>query len=82
MLGTRHAGPGGEVRIATRREADHVVFELETQGRERDRHLRERAATLREFVAGFDGRCHVEADERGTLLIALELPAELALDES
>jgi hypothetical protein len=68
------------VQVATRREAECIVFELEAQGRTRDRHLTERATTLQDFVHGLNGRCRFDTNERGTLLIALELPSVLQPD--
>ena len=73
--------PGGEVIVTTRRLDDTVLLELESQGAGRDHHLQERTLTLCEFVAGLRGHCRVDADQRGTLLIVLELPQALAIDE-
>jgi len=73
--------PGGEIVVTTRRENDHVVFELESHGRTNDRHLQERATTLCDFVEGLNGRCSAQCDEHGTLLVAIEMPAVYATDE-
>lgn len=81
-IGIGHLEPGGEIVITTRRDDDRVVFEMESRGTEGDRHLHDRAATLCEFVASFAGRCRVESDDHGTLLLALELPMALAADDS
>ena len=81
MIGLGRLEPGDEILLATRRTEDGVVFEMESRGSGRDRHLQERTATLLEFVAGFQGRCSIEADDQGTLLLALELPTALAPDE-
>lgn len=73
--------PGGELVVATRRDGDGIVLELDSHGGERDRHLRQRAETLCEFVASFHGHCQVEHDDRDHLLVVIELPATLALDD-
>lgn len=73
--------PGGEIIVTTRREAEAVVFELESLGAQPDRHVRARSETLAEFVAGLHGHCRVESAADGTLLLALELPLALAHDE-
>lgn len=77
LLGTAHARTRGEVEIATRLDGDGVVFELEATGT-KDKNLKERAATLREFVAGCQGKCTLDLDSRGALLLAIELPAAMA----
>lgn len=79
MIGLSHTAAGDELVVTTRREGDQAVFELESHGHQRDRHLPERAASLMEFVAAFGGTCRI-ADDRGALLLALELPSELAID--
>ena len=81
MLALARADESGDIRVTTRREGEQVVFELESHGRGRDRHLHERTATLCEFVAGLDGHCRIDCDDQGSLLIALELPAALAIDD-
>jgi hypothetical protein len=73
--------PGSELTVTTRREDGHLLFELERRGGPLDRHLVERCETLAEFAAGLHGQCRVHADADGSLLLALELPATLALDE-
>lgn len=72
---------GGELTVTTRRDGDAVVLELESCGGTRDRHLQERSLTLCEFVASFQGNCHVDLDDRGNLLIVIELPQVPALDD-
>lgn len=81
LLGLGRIEAGGEIVVTTRREGEAAVFELECQGHSRDRHLQERTATLSEFVSGFHGTCRISTDDRGTLLLALELPTSLAIDE-
>jgi hypothetical protein len=81
MLALGRVDSGGELVVTTRREADTTVFELECQGHGRDRHLQERCLSLCEFVAGFGGNCRVDTDERGALLLAIELPTSLPVDE-
>ena len=81
MLALARADDAGDIRVTTRREGEQVVFELESHGQGRDRHLHERSATLCEFVAGLDGQCRIDSDDHGSLLIALELPAALAVDD-
>lgn len=80
MLALARADDAGDLRVTTRREGERVLFELESHGPGRDRHLRERTATLCEFVAGLNGQCRIDSDQ-GDLLIALELPAALAIDD-
>ena len=46
-----------------------------------DRNLQDRAQTLCEFVTSFRGTCRVAYDEQQNLLIVLELPLALAIDE-
>ncbi len=82
MLGLGRIDAGGEIIVTTRRDGDAAMFELECTGRGRDRHLRERTTTLCEFVAGFRGNCRIDADDRGALLLALELPTALSIDDS
>lgn len=81
MLTLSRVDRGGDILVTTRRDGNYAVFELECNGGGRDRHLQERATTLCEFVAGFQGLCRVDEDERGTLLIALELPTALVVDD-
>ncbi|MDO8349014.1 MAG: hypothetical protein Q7T30_02170, partial [Planctomycetota bacterium] len=42
MLALARADESGDIRVTTRRDCDQVVFELESHGRGRDRHLPER----------------------------------------
>lgn len=72
---------GGELIVTTRREADCVLFELESRGGRRDRHLQERALTLCEFVATFRGNCHIDLDDRDNLVVVIELPQAMAMDD-
>jgi len=81
MLALSRVDRGGDILITTRRDGNYAVFELECNGAGRDRHLQERATTLCEFVAGFQGLCRVDEDAHGTLLIALELPTALVIDD-
>lgn len=82
MLGLSRLDPGGELVLTTRTDDDTVVFELECSGHQRDRHLAERATSLCEFVSGFHGSCKVDTDERGELLLVLELPTTERVDGS
>lgn len=81
LLAFGRADAGSDVVVTTRREGESVLFELECSGHRRDRHLRERAATLCEFVAGLQGNCQIDGDEQGHLLLAIELPAATVADE-
>lgn len=81
VLATSRLDVGGELRVTTRREDDCAVLELEGQGTRNDRNLQERAQTLCEFVSSFRGTCRVAYDEQQNLLIVLELPLALAIDE-
>ncbi|MBL8750173.1 MAG: hypothetical protein JNK78_13490 [Planctomycetes bacterium] len=80
-VGIGHLEPGGELAVVTRREGDTIVFEMESHGEESDSDLDARTATLLEFVADMKGTCRTDADERGTLLLAIELPVALAADD-
>jgi hypothetical protein len=84
MLGLQHLPPGGEVIATTRRDGDLAIFELECEGSSPTSHrnLDERATSLTEFVASFDGNCRVATDDRGNLLFAFELPLTLAVEGS
>jgi hypothetical protein len=81
VIATGRLEAGGEVIVTTRLDGDDVVLELESRGGRRDRHLRERTLTLCEFVASFRGHCHIDLDDRDTLLVVLELPHALSIDE-
>jgi hypothetical protein len=81
VLATSRLDVGGELRVTTRREDDCAVLELEGQGTRNDRNLQDRAQTLCEFVSSFRGTCRVAYDEQQNLLIVLELPLALAIDE-
>ncbi len=81
MIAASRLEAGGELVVTTRRDGDGTVLELESSGGQRDRHLRERTETLCEFVAGFRGHCRVDHDERGHLLVVIELPEAVACDE-
>lgn len=78
-LAARQAGSGGEVEVRTRRTDDSAEVEIRCQG-EPDPHLRERALTLRAFVACMRGRCHVTTPPDGALQLALELPLAVEAD--
>lgn len=72
----------GELIVTTREGEDQrVLLELESRGGRRDRHLHERSLTLCEFVASFRGHCHIDDDGRDNLLVVIELPQALALDD-
>ncbi|MBK8099226.1 MAG: hypothetical protein IPK26_19120 [Planctomycetes bacterium] len=73
LLGTSHAGSGGEIAIATRAGGEDVVFELAAIGNGGDRHLAERVTTLQEFVQDLSGRCRTHASGH-QLSIVFELP--------
>ncbi|MGE3173286.1 MAG: hypothetical protein AB7O97_11730 [Planctomycetota bacterium] len=79
LLGARHAGSGGEVEVRTRRTDDGAEVEIRCQGAP-DPHLRERALTLRAFVACMRGRCHVTTPPDGALQLVLELPLAVEAD--
>ncbi len=81
VLATSRLDVGGELRVTTRREEDCAVLELEGQGTRNARNLQDRAETLCEFVTSFRGTCRVAYDEQQNLLIVLELPLALAIDE-
>lgn len=83
VLATDRLAAGDELEVTTRRDGDGVVLELESRGRRRgrDRHLRERAETLCEFVDGFRGLCRIDCDDRDQLLVVIDLPAAMAIDE-
>ena len=81
-IGMRHLEPGGELVVTTRRENGAVFFEMESRGQKGDGHLQERTTTLCDFVESFRGHCRAQADEQGTLLLALELPVAVAHDDS
>lgn len=81
MLALGRIDAGGELAVTTRCDGEAVLFELECHGHGRDRHLQERCLSLCEFVAGFGGNCRVDGDERGALLLAIELPTSLPVDE-
>lgn len=73
LLAIEPLGPGDELRVTTRIEADDVLVEIESMGGEPNRNLLDRSETLRDFVEEFGGRCQVRAEQRD-LLIAIELP--------
>lgn len=80
VLGLGRLEPGDEVVLTTRRDDGAVLFELESFGRQDDRHLRDRTETLAEFVSGFLGNCRVQARDEHTLLLVLELPVAFVPD--
>ena len=77
VLAASHAGHGGELAITTRSDRHGVVFEVSCARGDEDRHLAERALTLRAFVASFHGHCAVDVDPAGVLWLAVEVPAAL-----
>lgn len=81
VIATGHLEAGGELLLATRRDDGVAVLEIESRGGQRDRHLRARAETLCEFVASFRGICRIDHDERNNLLLVIELPGALAIDD-
>lgn len=82
VLASSHGGAGAEIELVTRAEDDGIVFELSCRQGATDPNLGERAVTLRAFVADIRGRCDVELDPTGTLLLAMSLPAALELDQN
>ncbi len=80
MLAVAQIEAGSDVEVTTRREGDNVLLEVEAICPAGVRHLRERSATLRAFVAEFHGSCQVDTDGHGRILIALELPVALVSD--
>lgn len=80
MLGLSHLDPGGDLVLTTREDDGMVVFEMECSGHRGERHFAERAASLCEFVTGFQATCRIATDERGQLLLVLELPTTLPVD--
>ncbi|MFM1870786.1 MAG: hypothetical protein RL398_208 [Planctomycetota bacterium] len=78
MLAVSGIEPGGKLSVGARREADRVVIEVESNCPGGVAHLGDRATTLCEFVADYDGTCRVDSDGHGHILIALEVPAALA----
>lgn len=81
VIATGALDAGGELLIATRRDDVVVVLEVESRGGQRDRHLRARAETLCEFVASFGGICRLDHDERDNLLLMIELPTAITVDD-
>jgi signal transduction histidine kinase len=80
-LALGHTEGSRDITVTTRAEADSVVFEVERHSAECEHYLKERALTLCEFVARMDGECRIDYDERGALLIAIDLPRTLPVDE-
>lgn len=72
---------GREITVTTRAEARWVVFEVERHGSGCEHHLKERVLTLCEFVSSLHGQCLIDFDERGSLLIVLDLPRALPIDD-
>ena len=72
---------GGEITVTTKAEADSVVFEVERHSITCEYHLKERGVTLCEFVARMHGECQIDYDQRGALLISIDLPRSLPVDE-
>jgi signal transduction histidine kinase len=74
LLTTAFAGQGGVVELTTRLDDGVALLEASAYGQGNNCHLHERATTLTEFVASWKGRCRIDVDARGELLMALELP--------
>lgn len=72
---------GGEITVTTRAVADSVVFEVERHSMTCEHHMKERGLTLCEFVARMRGECRIDYDQRGALLISIDLPPVLRVDE-
>jgi hypothetical protein len=81
-LATRSVVPGDELALRARGEADAIVLELECSCTNNDLHMQQRSMTLCEFVAGVGGHCIVDVDDRGKVLIAMELPRAAVCDDS
>ena len=81
VLALGRVDAGRELTVTTRAETDSVVFEVERHSTECEYHLKERALTLCEFVARLQGECRIDFDGRGALLIAIDLPRALSVDE-
>jgi hypothetical protein len=81
VLCTSALGAGDELWLTSRRDGDQVVLEIECPAAGQDRNLAARSQTLCEFAAAMRGNCRVDRDDRGSLLVVLELPAALAIDE-
>jgi len=80
-LAASHAGAGGELLLTSRSDGDHVLFELSCERGAGDRHLADRALTLRAFLVSFHGRCEVDVDGDGRLRLTFEVPIALEPDE-
>lgn len=81
VIAAERLGVGDELLVTTRRESDQVVLEIESRGGDRDANLNRRVQTLCEFVAAMHGNCRVAHDERANLLLVLELPQHVAIDD-
>lgn len=81
VIAAERLGAGDELLVATRQEHDQVVLEIESRGGECDQHLDQRAQTLCEFLAAMQGNCRVGHDEQANLLIVIELPQQVAVDD-
>ena len=81
VIAAGRLGVGDELVVTTRREQEQVVLEIESRGGERDAHLGQRVQTLCDFVAAMHGNCRVAHDERANLLLVLELPQQVAIDD-
>lgn len=81
-LATSSVAPGDELALRARSEADAIVVELECRCGDCDLHMQQRGMTLCEFVAGVGGHCVVDIDDRGKVLIAMELPKATVCDDS
>jgi K+-sensing histidine kinase KdpD len=80
-LAAAHAGSGGELIITTRSEGDDVLFELHSSPGAANTHLKERALTLRAFVAQLHGRCNLAVDTASELWLVFELPMAFEIED-
>jgi hypothetical protein len=81
VLCTSALDAGDELWLTSRRDGDQVVLELECPVADHARNLAARSQTLCEFAAAMRGNCRVDRDDRGSLLVVLELPIALAIDQ-
>ena len=81
VIAAGRLGAGDELLVTTREEHGQVMLEIESRGGERDDQLDRRVQTLCEFVAALHGNCRVAHDERANLLLVLELPQHVVIDD-
>ena len=79
VLGTDHAGPGGELTISTRGQPRAVVFELAANpgSSEGQPSVYDRCATLEKFVEELGGHCSASVDEQQVLHLSLAFTTEV-----